>query len=366
MAAKEIIVLDESTPELEAPQAGDTYIAKRAMHLEQNLTTDALIDGRDVAADGALATSATQPGDNISTLTNDMLASQAEAEAGVETTKTMTALRVAQAITEFETTLINDKLDATTAPIATNDDSEGYSVRSVWCDVTNDAVYVCIDATTNVAVWLNVGLSANDLATVASTGDSDDLTEGVLQLLLTVAERAQIGNIDGWRDLEMSVTSAATGGGTPTATVFGPSGNIKQTKFAVNDSVYLTTHVPHDIKPGSTMYMHVHWATDGTSLNTVKWELDYTFAKGHNQSNFGADATITLEEAAQGTAWRHMITEDAVGIPAVEIDSLILVELKRITNGGAENADGVFGLFVDFHYEAQQFATPSRTPDFYT
>ena len=57
------------------------------------------------AAQGVLADSAVQPSDNISTLTNDSgfeanapLASQTEAETGTENTKTMTALRVAQAI----------------------------------------------------------------------------------------------------------------------------------------------------------------------------------------------------------------------------------------------------------------------------
>ena len=36
-----------------------------------NITVTGTVDGRDVAADGALAASAVQPGDNISTLTND-------------------------------------------------------------------------------------------------------------------------------------------------------------------------------------------------------------------------------------------------------------------------------------------------------
>jgi hypothetical protein len=343
------------------------------VEIQGDLTISGTVDGADVAAVAALGATATQPGDNISTLTNDSgfeanvaLASQAEAEAGVENTKTMTALRTKQAIDQFETTLINHKLDGTVAPVGTNDDSEGYSVGSLWVDTTADEAYQCLDATTNVAVWGHTTLTAADLATVATTGDSDDLIEGAAKLLLTVDERAQIGNVSGWRDLEMAVTGAASGGAAPTATVFGPTGNIKQSAFAVNDSVYLSAHVPHDIKPGSTMYVHVHWSTNGTDLNTVKWQLAIINAKGHNQANFNADAVLTLEEAAHGTAWRHMITEDAVGITALEVDSLILVELKRITNGGVNNGDAVFGLYVDFHYESQQYATPKRVPDFYT
>ena len=177
--------------------------------------------------------------------------------------------------------------------------------------------------------------------------------------------RTQYSQLSGWRDLMMAVTNAATGAGTPSLAVFGPTGNIKQMKFGVGDSVYTSMHVDHDIKRNSLMYPHVHWATSGTSTNSVKWQLSYIIAAGHNQANFPADTTTTVEEAAQGTAWRHMVTESSTGILAPEVDSLVILELKRITNGGSENGDNVFGLFVDMHYEVEGYATPSRSPDFY-
>ncbi len=45
------------------------------------------------------------------------------------------------------------KLDATAAPLSTNDSGSGYSVGSRWIDVTNDKEYVCLDATSSAAVW---------------------------------------------------------------------------------------------------------------------------------------------------------------------------------------------------------------------
>lgn len=190
MTAFEIVALDESGNELEAPGVGNTYVAKRAVHLEQPLTTDSTIDGRDVAADGVLLDSALQAGDDVTELNADH-ASQAEAEAGAENTKTMTSLRVAQAIAILAAGLTN-KLDATTAPGSTNDNTEGYVVGSFWIDITNDQSYRCVDATTNVAVWVKTTLQSTDLATVALSGDSDDLTEGSTQLLMTPAERVAI------------------------------------------------------------------------------------------------------------------------------------------------------------------------------
>lgn len=172
--------------------------------------------------------------------------------------------------------------------------------------------------------------------------------------------------LGGWKDLTSSLVSAAVGGGAPALAVFGPTGNIKQMSFGINDSVYLAAHVNHDAKPLIAAYPHVHWTTNGTDTNTVKWALSYTMCASHNQANFPAEQVINIEEAAQGTAWRSMTTEDATGITMPEVDSLILMELKRVTNGGTENADTVFGLYVDFHYLAQGLGTESRVPDFYT
>lgn len=373
MADHEFASFDELNEDLKTPQGTDRYIAKKAAHFEQPVTTDSTIDGRDIAVDGALldtalqpgdvdtasgqpiaafataaqgalADTATQPADNISTLTNDSgfqanvaLASQIEAEAGAENTKTMTALRVAQAITALNTDAQHNYA-AVTAPIATNDNTGGYSIGSIWVVITSgsEAIYICTDATTNLAVWIDLSFNENNIA---------------------IAE--------GWRDLRSSLVGTAAGAGAPALAVFGPTGNIKQMSFAVGDSVYVALHVDHDIKPGSTMYPHVHWSTNGTNVQAVKWQLSYIKALGHNQANFAADAVISVQEAAQGTAWRHMITEDAVGFVAPEVDSLIMIELKRVTNGGTENTDVVFGLFVDIHYMADRNATPNRVPSFY-
>lgn len=191
MADHEIASFDEANEDLKTPQGADRYLAKKDTHFEQPITTDSTIDGRDVAVDGALldtalqpididtaatqpisafataaqgvlADSAVQPLDNISGLTNDSgfeanvaLADQPEAEAGVENTKTMTPLRVAQAITA-QVTGIQNKFDAVTAPINTNDDTEGYAIGSIWMVPLGPKIYQCTDATTNVAVWVDI------------------------------------------------------------------------------------------------------------------------------------------------------------------------------------------------------------------
>ena len=88
-------------------------------------------------------------------------------------------------------------------------------------------------------------------------------------------------------------------------------------------------------------------------------------ALGHNQGNFGAPVIYTVEQAAAGTAWRHMVTETVSPITLTEPDELLMVVVRRITNGGTNNTDRVFGLMCDLHYQVDRMATPNRVPNFY-
>lgn len=174
-----------------------------------------------------------------------------------------------------------------------------------------------------------------------------------------------LANTSGWKDNFASLTAAATGNSAPAMAPFGPSGVIGQRRFGIGDSVYVIWHIDHDIKPESLAYMHVHWTTDGIDTGLVQWQISYTVSKGHNQDSFGTDTVLTLEEAASGVAWRHMVTEDATGFTIPEPDSLIIAEVKRIAPTSGANADEVFGLFVDIHYQSDRDYTPQRSPNFY-
>lgn len=124
-------------------------------------------------------------------------ANQTQAEAGIDNTTTMTPLRVAQAIAVLASGLQN-KYDGTVPPGVNDDSGAGYSVGSVWIDIVASPheSYRCTDASVGAAVWIHTTLTSDQLATVGLTGDSDDLIEGSVKLLLTVAERALIALVD--------------------------------------------------------------------------------------------------------------------------------------------------------------------------
>ena len=171
-----------------------------------------------------------------------------------------------------------------------------------------------------------------------------------------------------WEDMLAPLATGKPGGGsfgTPGGPTVINSGPYQAYTFSANDLVQVGFHIPHNIKPGSKIYPHVHWCTNGTDNGTATWKIHYQIAKGHNQEAFPLSSSVTLAAAASSTtAWQHMITEctDAQAIPAPEVDSLVLVGCELDAKG---TGDTVFGLFVDIHYQIDRFGTPRKAPDFY-
>jgi hypothetical protein len=62
------------------------------------------------------------------------------------------------------------------APGVDDDETEGYSIRSLWLDATSDPreVYRCLDATEGAAVWVKTTLDLAELGTMAAQ-DSDNV-----------------------------------------------------------------------------------------------------------------------------------------------------------------------------------------------
>jgi len=176
------------------------------------------------------------------------------------------------------------------------------------------------------------------------------------------------GNI--WYDMLSPITSAGRRGATSDFdwTNYNATG-IYQPDFAINEDGMCVFHINHDIKRGSKMYPHVHWSTDGTDVNPIHWELNYIYATRDDTTPtvFSAKQTITIIGTPSGTAFAHHVTEasDEDAITAFEVDSIMPLQLKRVTNGATDNTDTIFGHFVDIHYQRERFGTISKSPDFY-
>lgn len=171
-----------------------------------------------------------------------------------------------------------------------------------------------------------------------------------------------------WRDLVTPLFPPPSGVAIPVVTQVASSA-ISLPLWAIDDRLWVPWHIQHDYALGTDIFMHMHWLADGTNVNTVRWQFSYYHAKGHNQASFalGGAATVVTATQASGGQYRHMITETAaVTIAALEPDSMVLCEIRRITNGGTDNSDNIFGFMADLHYQAAVLGTKNRVPNFYT
>jgi hypothetical protein len=74
-----------------------------------------------------------------------------------------------------------NKTDATTTPTTGDDSNDGYAVGSLWIDVTNDVLYVCVDATPTAAIWQRYTLYDAGLTSIAG------LTTSANKMIYTTA-----------------------------------------------------------------------------------------------------------------------------------------------------------------------------------
>lgn len=175
--------------------------------------------------------------------------------------------------------------------------------------------------------------------------------------------------LGGWKDITGTYRNPSTAANSPTwAAING--GPFYGWKFGINDYQIFYFHQPHDYAPGTDMLMHAHWLPSGTNTQPVKWQFTYSFAKGFGQEAFDTTGTVeTAQEAGPGVAYTHMVTEidaaDAISGADLEVDGILMVVVKRITNGGTENTDDIFLLMSDIHYQANAVATVGRAPPFY-
>lgn len=175
---------------------------------------------------------------------------------------------------------------------------------------------------------------------------------------------------EGWRDNIVQLDVQQGNPDAPVLNVF--RGNIKAYNFAAGQmtEAFASFHIDHDYMPGTALYPHIHWAITSTATGTVRWGIEYTYAKGHGQMAFGPTTTVYVEQAANGIAYTHFVAEvsDANAIPGtnVETDGIVLCRFFR--DGAHVNdtlADDVFVFCVDLHYQCSQYATPNKAPDFF-
>lgn len=132
-------------------------------------------------------------------------------------------------------------------------------------------------------------------------------------------------------------------------------------------------HVDHDYALGTKLYPHIHWSTKTDTVGTVRWGVEYTLAKGHQQQPFGETRTVYIEHTTTGIPYEHMVSEvsdvDAIDGELLEIEPDTIILTRYFRDGTHPNDtldEDVYVFILDLHYQANRLATPFKRPNFYT
>lgn len=189
---------------------------------------------------------------------------------------------------------------------------------------------------------------------------------------------AEIGTV--WKDLLGDINPKASGVGRPTLGQWDT--NVRGWHYTVGDDGDAFYHMPHDWKPGSDLFLHLHWAHNGAAISgNLRVRCYYTYAKAHNQESYFPEKTIdlgdlglTIGNCPQG---QHRLAEVQLTAAApsanqfatslLEVDGCIrlhfdVLEIPTISGGLVSEP---FLDTLDIHYLADRVGTPNKAPDFY-
>ncbi len=179
----------------------------------------------------------------------------------------------------------------------------------------------------------------------------------------------------GWRDLISNFVVKGSGAADP---VWGVLFNgLEGYLFSptILRRVFCDFHIDHDIAMGTKLYPHVHWTPTTTATGTVRWGIEYSLAKGHQQavgSVFPATTTVYVEQTiTEPSRWKHFVAEvsdlDAISSENVEPDTVIKTRIFRDATHVNDTYPGdVHAWQADMHYQANRFATINKSPNFVT
>ena len=193
-------------------------------------------------------------------------------------------------------------------------------------------------------------------------------TNAQLQLTDAAGANAAIG----WRDLTAEVTVRATGANSPTFASYRNGIYFYSFSATVMNEFFVNFHIDHDYAPGTVIYPHIHWTPNTTSTGTVRWGIEYTVAKGHQQQAFPATTTVYVEQTiAANSQYTHFVAEVSLAnaIPATNLEPDSIVSCRFFRDAAHANdtfPDPVFVITADVHYNSSKFATRNKAPNFYT
>lgn len=189
------------------------------------------------------------------------------------------------------------KVAFASAPSSNNDETEGYSVDSIWIDTTSadHEVYICTDATTSAAQWVLISNQASDNVNI--TGGT---ISGITDLAIADGGTGASSSLEAFNNIKQPSTESFSG--------VAPIATTPKATAATDDEAYMTpakTFDQFDSLPRKNYVVNggFHFAGRGTSFTGLTtgdsgiYTLDnWKFTTGTDDST-----NISQEEFALGS-----------------------------------------------------------------
>lgn len=168
-------------------------------------------------------------------------------------------------------------------------------------------------------------------------------------------------------DYTVSGLAIGLGASAPTLTAF--RGSLYLPVFpgigATVTQAFFTLHLLHGLKQGTDITFHVHWThIIASPTGNVKWQIDYSVARGYGVGTYPAASTLSVTQAAGAQYTHHITNDDDMTITTsveLEPDSVIIGRLYRDpADAGDTFANDAYLIQVDVHYQKSHIGTTER------
>ena len=186
-----------------------------------------------------------------------------------------------------------------------------------------------------------------------------------------------------YRDLPAGASVKTGGNNDPIFAVF--RDGLRAYQFANNSTneLYSKVHVPADYVMGTDITIQIEWAQNTVDTGgpagvpgTVKWQLEFNYAKSFGQAAF--PAAVTGSSTQQASSTQYMLLMCNIAITAAtpsgsQVDSDLLEPgghfMLRLFRDPADAADTLnqapFLLELNIHYQSTGVGTKYGEPPFY-
>lgn len=136
---------------------------------------------------------------------------------------------------------------------------------------------------------------------------------------------------------------------------------------ATTEQGFFTLHILHGIQPNTTPTLHIHWTHNNASPSgNVKWQVDYSIARGYGADTYSTPTTITTTQAAAAQYTHHITNDDDLPISGnIEPDSVMIARVYRDPTDSADTfEDDAFLIHIDMHYLRDRIGSTQRNRPF--